>query len=141
MIINYCQISSCIFIINTILGIYCNYIIYSLLFFCLFITSIIHHTYKTDFTYIIDQVSVLYVVLYGGLLFYQKLFYINNTISFKYISMAILIIVSFLLVNYIYYYGYYSQKYSFDIDTHLASKYHALMHYISSFGHILIMLL
>ena len=55
-----------------IIGIYCNYYLYSFLFFTLFITSVIYHSNYTDFTYILDKTLCFYIVLYGTLLFYQK---------------------------------------------------------------------
>ncbi len=74
MINNSCQLSPLIFIINIILGLYYNYILYALLFISLIITSVIHHTYYTEFTNIIDKISILYIILYGSMLFYQKIY-------------------------------------------------------------------
>ena len=136
---NCCQISPFIFIINILLGFYCNYILYSLLFVCLLLTSLWYHTYNTDFTYITDKVSILYIVLYGIMLFNQKI----KIIKYNFISiiMAILIIVTFLSVFYLYYYGYIVKHYCFHTDINIAYKYQSWIHYISSFSHFLIMLL
>ena len=150
MIHNCCQISPLIFIINILFGFYSGYILYGLLFLCLIITSIIHHTYYTEFTTIIDKVSIVYVILYGSMLFYQKINSINsiNSIdSTNYISLSrtivlsIAIVFSFLSVVYLYYYGYYSKKYCFDENNDTCYKYHSLIHYISCFSHVLIMVL
>jgi hypothetical protein len=138
-IINCCQISPFIFIINILLGFYCNYILYGLLFLCLCLTSIIHHTNNTEFTYIIDKISIIYIILYGIMLFNQKIKIINyNFIS---IIMCILIILTFLSVFYLYYYGYIMKNYCFHTDTNIAYKYHSWIHYITSLSHSLIMLL
>lgn len=144
---NICQISPLVFLINIILGFYCNYILYSILFICLFITSIIYHTYYTDFTYIIDKVSILYVVLYGTMLFYQKINDTNkytnlNFISrFIYIFMSIMIVFTFISVIYLYYYGYCYNIYCFNDNIDIAYMYHSLMHFISCVSHVLIMTL
>lgn len=139
MINNCCQLSPLIFIINIIIGLYNNYLLYSLLFFSLTITSIIYHTYYTDFTYIIDKVAILYIILYGMLLFYQKINFI--TINFVNIIMCIIIILTFLSVFYIYHYGFYIKEYCFNNDINISYKYHSLIHYISCLSHSLIMLL
>ena len=147
---NCCQISSLIFIINIIIGVYCNYYLYSLLFVILLITSLIHHSNYTDFTYITDKISCLYIVLYGILLFYQKVndnFNITKTIEQNYLLFScknivfISILISFIIVLYLYYYGYYNKQYIFDTDINSAFQYHSIIHYISCFAHSLIMLI
>lgn len=155
---NCCQLSSFIFIINIILGIYCNYYLYSFLFFILLITSLIHHSNYTDFTYILNKTLCFYIVLYGTLLFYQKgrehfqsikinnntHTYNNIVINFLFNFKTILfvsIIILFLTVIYLYYYGYYYKKYVFDSDITTSFKSHSFIHYISAFAHSLIMLI
>ncbi len=136
---NSCQLSPLIFLINIFIGIYSNYFLYSLLFFFLIITSLIYHTYNTDFTYIIDKVSILYVVLYGSLLFFQKIYCIDTTIINL---LSIIIIVStFLSVFYLYYYGYYIKEYCFNDDINISYQYQSMIHYITFVSHSLIMLL
>lgn len=149
MIHNCCQISPLIFIINILFGFYSGYILYGLLFLCLIITSIIHHTYYTEFTTIIDKVSIVYVILYGSMLFYQKINsinsidYTNYSFSSRIVSIiiSIIIILTFLSIFYLYHYGYYNNKYCFDTSIDTAYKYHSLIHYISCFSHTLIMVL
>ena len=147
-----------IYIYNIILGIYCNYYLYSFLFFILLITSLIHHSNYTDFTYILDKTLCFYIVLYGTLLFYQKSRehfqsieinnntnkYNNIVINFLFNCKTILflsIIILFLTVIYLYYYGYYYKKYVFDSDITTSFKSHSFIHYISAFAHSLIMLI
>jgi hypothetical protein len=149
MIHNCCQISPLIFIINILFGFYYGYILYGLLFLCLIITSIIHHTYYTEFTTIIDKISIVYVILYGSMLFYQKINSINMidstncSFSSRLVSIIIstIIILTFLSIFYLYHYGYYNSKYCFDTSIDTAYTYHSLIHYISCFSHILIMIL
>ena len=136
---NSCQLSPLIFIINILIGIYCNYFLYSLLFFFLIITSLTYHTYNTEFTYIIDKVSILYVVLYGMFLFYQKIYYINiNITNLLYIFM---IVSTFLSVFYLYYYGHYIKEYCFNNDINISYQYQSMIHHITLLSHGLIMLL
>jgi len=146
MIHNCCQISPLIFIINILFGFYSGYILYGLLFLSLIITSIIHHTYYTEFTSIIDKVSIVYVILYGSMLFYQKINSINSIDFTNYIFLSrtilsIVIVLNFLSIFYLYHYGYYNSKYCFDTSIDTAYKYHSLIHYISCFSHVLIMVL
>ena len=145
MINNCCQISPLIFIINILLGFYYGYILYALLFLSLIITSLLHHTYYTEFTTIIDKISILYVILYGSMLFYQKIYLIHNT---NYVSVSrssllsiVIIIITFISVFYLYHYGYYNKKYCFDINMDTAYTYHSLIHYISCVSHVLIMII
>ena len=154
MIHNCCQISPLIFILNIVLGFYYGYILYALLFLSLIITSLLHHTYYTEFTTIIDKISILYVILYGSMLFYQKLYFIDTThdsYSSRIVSrilsrilsiiLSIMIVVTFLSIVYLYHYGYYNKIYCFDTSIDTAYKYHSLIHYISCFSHTLIMIL
>ena len=142
MIYNCCQISPLVFIINILLGFYQGYILYGLLFLSLIITSLLHHTYYAEFTYIIDKVAILYVILYGYMLFKQKIYLIDTTnYSFITIILSIVIVFTFVSVFYLYYYGYYSKKYCFDENTDTCHKYHSIIHYISCFSHVLVMIL
>ena len=150
---NSCQLSPFIFIINVVIGIYCNYYLYSFLFFTLFITSVIYHSNYTDFTYILDKTLCFYIVLYGTLLFYQKgreHFTLknnnNNTLTTKIlfnckIILFLIVVISFLTVIYLYYYGYYNKKYVFNKDLTIGCWWHSFIHYISAFAHSLIMLI
>lgn len=146
MLHNCCQISPFIFIINIVLGFYYGYILYALLFLSLIITSLLHHTYYTDFTTIIDKISILYVILYGSMLFYQKIYFIDTThYNFSsriiYVILSIMIVITFLSIFYLYHYGYYNKIYCFDTSIDSAYTYHSLVHYISCFSHLLIMVL
>jgi hypothetical protein len=46
--------------------------------------------------------------------------------------------LSFIYVIYLYYFGYYNNKYCFDKNKKNQMKWHALLHLVSSFGHNLI---
>ena len=146
MLNNCCQISPLIFIINILLGFYYGYILYALLFLSLIITSLLHHTYYTEFTTIIDKISILYVILYGSMLFHQKIYLIDTTnysFSSRIVSilLSIVIVLTFVSIFYLYHYGYYNKKYCFDSSIDTAYTYHSLIHYISCFSHLLIMVL
>ena len=150
MELNCCYYSSFIFIVNIVIGIYYKYYLYSFLFLILLITSLIHHSSYTDFTYVLDKTLCLYIVLYGTLLFFQKsidhftLINNNNNTTILFCVKSILfifIVVLFLLVLYLYYYGYYTKKYVFDSDIINGFRTHSFIHYISAFAHSLIMVL
>ena len=126
-------LSSFIFLTNTLIAAHFNYVLYSLLFFILFLTSILFRLKKNIFTYALDKLLIYTVVLYGGYMFYMKYPSIDTLISF-------LIISTFLSVVLMYEYGYVTKQYCFDSNSALADTYHALLHVISSIGHTLIMI-
>ena len=64
--------SSLIFITNTLSAYYKHYFLYSILFFCLTITSVIFHYHTTIYTNIMDKIFIFAIVLYGGHLLYKK---------------------------------------------------------------------
>ena len=135
---NCCFYSSTIFLVNSIMAFYFNYYLYSFFFFILVITSLIVHSNNNIFTNIIDKISILSIVLYGGWLFYKKCL---QTIDTKQIVYMISIVSTFLITIYLYYFGYLNTKYCFCEDKQTANIYHSLMHFVSSFGHILIVLM
>ena len=107
--------------------------LYSVLFFILFLTSILFRLNKNMFTYALDKLFVYAIILYGGYMFYMKYPSIHTLIS-------LLIVSTFLSVIFMYEYGYVTKQYCFDNDSVLSETYHALLHVISSFGHTLIMI-
>ena len=123
--------SSLIFMTNVVSTFYKKYYIYCLLFFCLTITSVIVHYNTNMWTKIIDKFFVLAVVLYGGWVLYNKTTPDN-------IIEVLVIVTTFLLCIYLYYYGYYVNDYCYHPDKRIGDKYHSLLHVISSFGHHLI---
>jgi hypothetical protein len=132
-----CVYSSIIFITNVFLALYYNHYFYGLLFLCLTITSVIHHTYNTFYTNIIDKIFVYSIIFYGGYIFYNKYKDINDINDIKSIS----IITTFLLVVFLYAYGYLTDNYSFHPSQDVSQMYHSWLHIISSIGHHFIILL
>jgi len=123
-----CVYSSLIFLTNVILALYYKHYFYAFLFLCLTITSVVHHTYNTSYTSIIDKIFVYSIIFYGGYIFYNKF---NNCNTFK----SALIITTFLLVVFLYAYGYITDDYSFHPSNSVSQMYHSLLHIISSIGH------
>jgi len=130
-----CCYSSLLFITNVILSYLYKDYIYTFLFIYLTISSVIHHSNKTLYTYIFDKIAVISVVIYGFIQFRKKINMSKNKI------IIVLIILSFLLTIYLYYYGYISNTLCFDDNNITAEKWHCLLHLISSIGHNLIIIL
>uniref|UniRef100_A0A6C0DDH0 Uncharacterized protein n=1 Tax=viral metagenome TaxID=1070528 RepID=A0A6C0DDH0_9ZZZZ len=128
--INVLFFSSFIFITNIISAYYKNYYMYSFLFTCLTITSLIVHTNDNIYTNFIDKVSVLSIVTYGSFVLFNKCM---NEDSYVIIPAGVFIL--FLLCIYLYIYGYCNKMYCFHRKKCIASKYHMLLHIISSVGH------
>ena len=125
--------SSFIFLTNALSAFYMGYYLYSFLFIGLFISSVLFHSIMNVYTIILDQVCIYLVIGYGTYLFYLKISCIPIVILF-------LIISTFLLTGYLFFYGFYTKAYCFDKDTNIGELYHGLFHLISSCGHHLITL-
>ena len=121
--------SSLIFLTNVATTMCREMYVYSFLFLCLTITSVIVHYDTNIYTTIIDKIFVVLVVLYGGYVFYNKI--TGHVIDF-------IIIFSFILVLFLYCYGYMTNDYCYHSDPSIANMYHCLLHMTSSFGHHLI---
>jgi hypothetical protein len=128
-------LSSFIFLTNAIHFYTCNDYYYALLFLFLFITSIIYHSNKNIYTLIIDKLAIFSVILYGCIMFYKKC---ENT---NFCIIKSLIITTFLITMYLYFYGYIYKTYCFSKDNETGEIYHSLLHCISSIGHHMIMIL
>lgn len=130
-----CFYSSFIFLVNVILCALYDYDLYALLFFMLWVTSIIVHLYTNLITILIDKISIILVVLYGGGIFFEKC---KPDIDIFYI---LSIIATFLITIYLYYFGYLCKKYCFCENKEIANIWHSILHIISSIGHGLIVFL
>jgi hypothetical protein len=128
--INVLFFSSFVFITNIITAYYKNYYMYSFLFTCLTITSMIVHTIDNIYTNLIDKVSVLSIVTYGSFVLCNKSMNENACVI-----IPVWVFILFLLCIYLYIYGYCNKMYCFDQEKSIASKYHMLLHVISSVGH------
>jgi hypothetical protein len=138
-------ISSYLFFINIYVSFYKKDYIYTFLFSNLLISSailiwlqydLIHLTEEIQIVKKIDEYIIYIIVVYGFYLFLYKNFKQKNNIFINGI-----IIYLFLFCAYLYYYGYYKNKYFFDSDDNKAKLYHSLVHLMSIIGHILILLI
>ena len=136
---NCCFYSSFVFIVNSAIAYYYEYYTYSIIFAILFITSILYHSTYNIYTNLLDKIGITLVVSYGGWLFYDKLLRID--LSCMSYTLSIAIITTFLTTIYLFYYGYFFSKYCFCEDAIIANYYHSILHVISSFGHLLIIIL
>jgi len=132
--IDYTWYSSFLFLTNTMIALYVSEYSYSLLFFILFSTSIYYRLNKEKIhAFYIDKLAVVLVTFYGGYAFYSKF---NDMPLF--ISSCILL--TFLLTNYLFYYGYCTESYCYDKDPELGYIYHSILHLVASIGHHMILL-
>ena len=138
---NYCIYSSFIFLINSSIAFLYEYYTYSILFLLLFTTSVIYHSNNNIYTNVIDKIGICSVVIYGGYLLYYKLFERDVEITKTQYIFTVFIIASFLTTIYLFFYGYICTTFCFSTDITLSYIYHSLLHFIASFGHLLIILL
>jgi hypothetical protein len=136
---NYCILSSFIFLTNVLAGIYFKKYLYAFLFLLLTLTSIIHHSSKTKLTNLLDKCALYSIIFYGGYKFYEH--YANASTNANTIIKYVFIITTFLSVVYLYSYGYLTNNYVFHPEYKMSQLYHVLMHFISSFGHHIIIAL
>lgn len=122
-----CFYSSFIFLINVIACFLYDKLMYGLLFFLLFTTSIFYYTYNDITTYFLDQLSIGLVVIYGLFIFISKK---------KRRNYILIILYSFLTTIYLYYYGYITNSYCYG---YYNNEYHSLLHIISCIGHLAIL--
>jgi hypothetical protein len=131
--INPCIYSSFIFWINVFVGIYYQEYIYASLFVALFITSILFHSNLNNTLFLIlDLLIVFSIFIYGGYRFVTKI---------KQTKISFFICFLFLLSLYLFFYGYYTNSYCYDVNKQIGNLYHSLLHIVSSLGHILVVLL
>ena len=117
--------TSLIFLTNALHAFYKNYYIYGALFFFLTLTSVLVHSYHTIYTNLLDKLFIISIVFYGA---YLLTFRRDNFIP---------ILITFFLTIFLYSYGYCTNQYCYGP---YGDHYHALLHFISSFGHHLIIL-
>jgi hypothetical protein len=133
---NPCIYSSMVFAINATVSYWYGYFLYSALFAFLLVTSVIHHSTKTIYTYLVDKLAVFCVIFYGAYLFYNKI----RTGNINWL-LASSIVLTFLSTIYLYYYGYAHKKYCFASDAVEAELFHCIMHLVASAGHLMIVFL
>lgn len=134
---NCCYYSSFVFLVNIFIGFIYSYFLYAGLFVFLMMTSLLQHSHYTLFTTVIDKIAICNVVFYGGYLFYHKLSSDNNYC----VMITCLIILTFLLTVFLYYYGKANKCFCFCEDKLYSNRYLSLTHFIGSLGHCLIMIL
>lgn len=126
--------TSLVFITNIIAALYREHYLYAFFFFCLTTTSLIVHNYNNAYTNLIDKISIFFIVIYGAYMLYCK------SCGDNYVTVSI-IVISFLLCVLLYVYGSLKSKYCFDPQIEIGNRYHALLHFIGSLGHHLIIFL
>ena len=125
--------TSLIFITNSLVALYKEEYIYSILFYLLTITSLLQHSIGNLHTNILDKIIIGMVVSYGGYKLYCKM---DNSHT-----LTLFIIITFLFCIYVYCYGYLTTKYCFDKNPTIQSTSHSLLHFVGSVGHHAIILL
>ena len=134
LIQNLLVFSSLFFLVNVVVAFRYGYYFYSFLFFSLVITSVLFHTYKNIYIMVIDKLVIFMIVLYGSYMLYHK-FRMDK------LGLISLIVVTFLLTVFLFYYGYLTESYCYDPDVVIGTYYHCLVHVVGAFGHQMIMLL
>jgi hypothetical protein len=134
---NLCAFTCIIFLTNAIMAAFYDHYFYSLSFLFLTITSIIFRLYNNIYTLLLDKIPMAFIISYGAYLLYEK-FDITSVRNILFIGS---ITSTFLLTIYLYFYGYCTDTYCYNIDKKIGVFYHAILHIISSFGHHLLLLL
>jgi hypothetical protein len=119
-----CFFSSFFFLINAILAYNNAYHHYSFAFIFLVITSLFHHYHSTELTRNIDRIAILLVSYYTIMIYLSK----KNKIN---LMTNIYFGIFLLSIFYLFVYGYFFKKYSYDNDHRKACLWHSLLHLIS----------
>lgn len=130
----YLVVSSLIFLTNVVMCVYRTEYLYAYLFVTLVLTSFIFHSKPNLVTNIIDKIAIIGVILYGGYIYWIRVYEGDN------IWPCILPPLCFLAVFWLFLYGRVVKRYCYDCDETVATYYHGLLHVISSLGHHLILL-
>lgn len=128
--------SSLIFITNAIVAFYMKYYMYSFFFAMLTVTSMMVHSHKFDLLYttLVDKFVIACIVFCGFYVFLEKVSPENALYCF-------LILLLLLSTATLYFYGFMVGDYCFHTDRHIATKYHCLMHTLSSAGNHIVTIL
>ena len=127
-------LSSLLFITNTAMALIYSDYLYSLFFSYVTATSLLYHSNNNMYTNILDKIGIFSIVTYGGYTLYMKQCEDNIFLSNS-------ILLFFVLVNYIYIYGYYTNQYCFDPQLCTGNNYHSLLHIITCIAHNMIIML
>jgi len=126
--VNFNTYTSFFFLFNVYYLLDTNDTYYLVSFIALFIVSTLFHYTKSYYLSYIDKLTTYNIILTGGLRLYEN--------YYKSLETTLIIILCFLLVIYLYTYGYVCDKYCFDKSNgHL---YHGFLHFLSSLGHLFI---
>ena len=120
-------LSSLLFSTNFIGNLYLENYIYGIFFLILLITSLIHHNLNTDNSFILDQIALYLIIIYGGYYFLSKKDY-NGLVYY-------FIILMFLSCGFLYFGGKTYEHFCFHPEKDCSDKYHVLMHICASIGH------
>jgi hypothetical protein len=118
-----CFCTSFLFLVNALVAYYNNYNEYALAFILLVITSLFHHYYYNSITRNFDRIPILIVSYFTIKIFINK----NNKIN---LFQKLYFLIAFLSILYLYVYGYFNDKYSYDKDHVKACQWHSILHII-----------
>ena len=98
-------------------------------FACLLTASVLNHQTNYKVLYYIDRACIINVVYFGG----------KNLLKYAPINgLTCLVPLKFSTVFWLYYYGYFQNKYCFDKDEKKRNYYHMFLHLLSSVSHNII---
>jgi len=117
------------------IGAYTQQYIYAALFAALTMTSLAVHSGDPLVVNILDKIVIFAIFFWGLDAFYRKW---KSPESNRIIGGLVLSTCAFVI--WVYYYGYIFKIYCFDTDQDRSNMWHALMHFVGSLGHNLIML-
>ncbi len=133
---NTCLFSCLIFLTNVFFSILYGYNILGLLFLLVTISSVYFHSNYTTFSYLIDQIFVINVIIYGFYLSYLKCL----TCAYDEKLLYKFIIASCILSNFIlFHYGRLYNKFCYDKK--YGSYYHSLLHILASISYHVVIIM
>jgi hypothetical protein len=113
---------------------------YAKWFAALVATSIMIHSNTNIYTILIDKIPITGVVLYGGKTWFEQVSSKTNTEELSVIGFHVPL-MTFAAVCVFYLGGYCITQFCYHPEHKIATRYHAVLHIISSIGHHAILLL
>jgi len=127
-----CLYSSFVFLTNCAFAFLKGQYTYAFAFYTLTLTSItVHGVYYSVDTMILDKLSIVNIVILGG-------YYVFSNLQLFSELQICSITLTFVIVTWIYYYGYMTNQYCYHSDKAVADVCNSVIHVISSIGHHLI---
>ena len=136
--------SSLLFLILSVIAKYYNYRELAISLLILFITSIIFHSNINTYTRVVDKIAII-TVYFTSIIYYKKCcsrkYMLKVCDIQKNYVCGFLSVILFLVICYLFIYGYYANKYCYNEDLDKANNYHSFLHLCATLCILLVIIM